>query len=178
MRYSLGAIILHWLIAIAVIGNWRIAEAAEHAPEPEGRVIMGYHMALGIVILVLTALRIVWRLIHRTPPLATHLTSWELALARTTHSLFYILLITLPVLGWVGMSVNGFAISMFGMFDWPILPIGRNESAGGAIFDVHATLASAMLLLVALHILGSLKHTLLDRDGNLFRMLPFGKSKA
>ncbi|HKX76914.1 MAG TPA: cytochrome b [Novosphingobium sp.] len=174
-RYSLGAIILHWLIAIAVIVNWRIAETAHDLPKELGREVMGYHMAWGMGILVLTVLRILWRLTHPAPPYASHLKSWEVALARVTHSLFYILLISLPMLGWVAMSSYGNAISMFGWFDWPVLPLPKNPDAAGTVFDIHETLGKAMLLLIALHIAGVVKHMVFDRDGNLFRMLPFGK---
>ena len=177
-RYSTGAMILHWLIAIAVIMNWQIAETAHDLPKELGREVMGYHMAWGMTILVLTVLRIVWRLTHRPPPYSSHLKSWEVALARVTHSIFYILLISLPVLGWVAMSAYGNAISVFGWFDWPALPLPKDPDGAGAVFDIHETLAKAMLLLILLHVAGALKHTLYDRDGNLFRMLPFGRVKG
>ena len=139
---------------------------------------MANHFALGMIILVLTVLRVAWRLVHRPPPLAAHLKSWEVALARVTHGIFYILLISLPLMGWVAMSAYGQAIDMFGMFDWPALPIGADPDAAGAVFDIHAVLGKAMILLIGLHLLGVIKHTVFQRDGNLFRMLPFGKVKG
>jgi len=177
-RYSPAAMLLHWLIAIAVITNWRLAEGAEHASKEAAREIMGTHMALGIIIFILAIARLAFRHIHTPPPLASHLKFWEVALAKVTHSLFYILLLGLPILGWVAMSIYGGSISIFGLFDWPSLPLAQNKDTAETIFEIHHTLGGIMVLLIFLHVLAVFKHTLLDRDGNIFRMLPFGKAKA
>ena len=177
-RYSTGAMIFHWLIAVAVIVNWRIVEAAEHAAGPDRGALMGTHKAIGISILLFTLARLAWRWMHPVPPLASTLAAWERILARSVHVLFYVLLVGLPLGGWLANSYMGNAVDMFGAFEWPALPVGPDRETGGAIFDLHATGGKALLLLVALHILGALKHTLIDRDGNLFRMLPFGTPKV
>lgn len=177
-RYSIVAMLLHWAIAIAVIANWRIAETAEHAPEAQAREIMGSHMSLGVTILVLVLLRLAWRFVHRPPPLAAHLKPWERALAKTTHALFYILLIVMPLAGWVAMSSFGFGVNVWGLFELPALPVPNAPERGEAIMGMHAFAGGFLLVLIAIHILGSLKHTLIDKDGNLFRMLPFGTPKA
>lgn len=178
-RYSGIAMLLHWLIAVAVIVNWRIAEASENAATEEaGREIMGNHFALGMTILLLTVLRIVWRLIHHPPPLSDGLAGWEKALAKVTHGLFYLLLIGLPLGGWFAMSSYGQGIDMWGMFTWPALPVAQNPDLGGEVFDIHAAGGTVMLALIGLHVLGVLKHMVIDKDGNLWRMLPFGQPKA
>lgn len=177
-RYSTGAIILHWLIAIAVIVNWRIAEAGEHAAMPEKMEIMNQHKALGMIILALTVLRLGWRLANRPPALAGTLKTWEAHLARAVHLLFYILLIGLPLGGWLANSAFGQGVSIFGLFTVPALPIASNPDLGERIFGLHAAGGTVMLALIALHIAGALKHQLIDRDGNLYRMLPFGAPKA
>jgi cytochrome b561 len=174
-RYSAGAMILHWAIAIAVIANWQIAEKAEHLPEAEAYDVMVWHFQIGMTILVLTVLRIVWRLTHPRPPLGTHLKPWERFLAKAVHALFYVLLIALPLLGWIAMSGYKYAVPMFGLFEWPVLPLGFGEDTGHEILDVHASLGTAMLVLIALHVLGALKHTIFDRDDTLWKMLPFGR---
>lgn len=177
-RYSIVAMVLHWAIAIAVIANWRIAETAEHAPEAEAREIMGSHMSLGVTILVLVLLRLGWRFVHRPPPLAAHLSGWERGLAKTTHTLFYVLLIVMPLAGWVAMSSFGYGVNVWGLFELPALPVPLSPDRGEAIIGAHAFAGMTLLALIAIHILGTLKHTLIDRDGNLFRMLPFGTPKA
>jgi len=177
-RYSLGAIVLHWAIAIAVIVNWQIAASAEHLPDAERAAVMANHMALGMTILALTLLRLAWRLMKKPPPLASTMKSWERLAARTVHAVFYVLLIGLPLGGWLAASLYGVGVKIWGLFTVPALPVAANEQLGQGIFEVHATAGTVMLVLIALHTLGALKHTLLDKDGNLFRMLPFGTPKA
>lgn len=177
-RYSGLAMLLHWAIAALVIANWRIAESAEHAPEDQAREIMGNHFSVGVTILVLILLRLVWRIAHRPPPLAAYLTGWERALAKTTHTLFYILLIAMPLAGWVAMSSMGYGVSVWGLFELPPLPVSPSQERAEMIFNTHATAGMVLLGLIVVHVLGTLKHTLIDKDGNLFRMLPFGTPKA
>lgn len=176
-RYSMGAIILHWLIAIAVIVNWRIAESAHELPQAQRSDLMNWHFEIGMTILVLTVLRILWRLTHRPPPLSADITPVERVLARVTHAAFYILLISLPMLGWIGMSGYDFPVPFFGLFEWPVLPTGLTEDGGHQILEIHATLGTAMLFLIALHILGALKHQFYDRDGTLWKMLPLWRQR-
>ena len=173
-RYSTGAMIFHWLIAIGVIANWRIAEAAEHASQADAGAWMGTHKAIGISILVLTIGRLLWRFTHPVPPLPG--AAWERILARTVHVIFYVMLIGLPIGGWLASSYAGRDIDMFGLFNWPLLPVGADRDAAGSIMDLHAAGGQALILLVGLHILGALKHTFISRDGGLLRMLPFGRA--
>lgn len=174
-RYSGVAMAFHWIIAILVIMNWRIAETAEHLEGPDAGAVWNYHKAWGITILVLTLGRIGWKLAHPGPPFPPHHQPWERALARTVHSAFYVLLIGLPLGGWLANSLIGRTIDFFGLFTIPALPVGANKELGGQIFDAHAAGGTILLLLVALHILGVVKHLVIDRDGELFRMLPFGR---
>lgn len=174
-RYSIGAMIFHWVIAIAVIVNWRIAENAEHAEMPEKAAIFADHKALGILILLLTVGRLLWRWTHPVPPLPSDLAKWEATLARAVHIIFYVLLIGLPLGGWFANSLAGREIDMFGLFTIPPLPVGDDPEAAKTIFGLHATGGSVFIYLIALHILGALKHTFFDKNGGIFRMLPFGK---
>ena len=109
------------------------------------------------------------------PPLPSDLAGWERALARTVHIIFYVLLIGLPLGGWLANSFNGRDIAFFGLFTIPPLPVGENKDLGGSIFDMHELGGKIFIYLIGLHILGALKHTFVDRNGGIFRMLPFGK---
>lgn len=177
-RYSAIAMLLHWAIAIAVIVNWRLAEAFENAEGADKLYWINQHKALGITILILSLARLGWRFFKKPPPLAASLAGWERMLAKTVHVIFYVLLIGLPIGGWLASSYSGYPITIFGLLDWPLMPVGKNEALGHQIAELHATGGTIMLALIVVHILGMLKHTLIDRDGNLFRMLPFGTSKA
>lgn len=178
-RYSKGAMLFHWVIAIAVIANWRIAEAAEHAAsDVAGSALMGNHKALGITILVLTLARLLWRFGHKAPPLPASMAQWEKLLAKTVHVIFYVLLIGLPLGGWLGTSYFGSSIDFFGLFTVPGLPVGSDPETGKAIIGLHSTGGEIMLYLIALHIVGALKHTFFDKNGGIYRMLPWGNAKG
>lgn len=174
-RYSGVAMALHWLVAAAVIANWRIAETAEHAGSAEARSqIMGNHFALGVLIFIAVILRFAWRKSKGVPPPQSGHADWERALAKLVHYLFYALLLVMPLAGWLAMSKYGSPISLWGIVEIPPLPVASDPEGAKAIFEQHATAGTVLLGLIAVHILGMLKHTLIDRDGNLFRMLPFG----
>lgn len=177
-RYSTIAMILHWVIALGVIVNWRLADAAEHLEGAAKGVYMGPHKAIGMAILLLTVIRILWKFTDSAPPLSAHLAGWEKALAKAVYAIFYFLLLALPLGGWLASSMYGAGIDFFGLFTIPALPVAENKDLGHTIFEAHATGGSIMIYLMFLHILGALKHTFVDKDGNLFRMLPFGTPKA
>lgn len=176
-KYSLVAMAFHWVIAIAVIWNWRIAEAAEHAASrEEASAIMVDHKALGITILALTLGRLAWRLMHQVPPLPQSIPGWERVAARTLHIIFYVLLVGLPLGGWLANSYFGNVIDWFGVFSIPALPVGENPDVGKAIFGLHKTGGTVMLYLIALHVLAAFWHSLPGKGGGIMRMLPFGRT--
>lgn len=177
-KYSPLAMTLHWLIAILVIVNWRAAEAAEHASKADREAIMGNHFAFGVILLVLAIARIVVRFTSPPPPLASTLKPWEAVLAKLTHALLGLLVLLLPIGGWLAMSFYGQPINVFGVFSLPPLPVTPDKDMAGAVFEAHGTVGGILVILMFVHIAATLKHTLIDRDGNLFRMLPFGKAKT
>lgn len=174
-RYSRGAIILHWLIALLIIGNFIGAWTSEDLPRDQKIVIMGYHKATGIVILLLTLVRIGWRVVYRPPALLDTLKTWEAALARVTHTLFYVLMLAVPLAG-LGLHSafgKGKPVSIFGMFDFPALPVGSDKPTIGLFHELHELTATAMLVLFGLHVAAALKHQFIDRDSTMARILPF-----
>ena len=177
-RYSTGAIVLHWAIAIMVIINWRIAESAEHASRAARAEIMANHMATGMLILLLTLARLLWRMSHTQPAFSQTLKPWEATLARIVHIVFYVLLVGLPLMGWIGTSIEGEAIDVFGWFTIPGLPLAHDRRTGHEILELHGVLGQVMLYLIVLHVLGALKHHFVDKNGELYRMLPIGRPKG
>lgn len=174
-KYSTGAMIFHWLIAVLVIVNWRIVEAAEHLADAEKGALIGNHKAIGISILVLTLARLAWRLMHKVPPLPQGMANWERILSRSVHVIFYVMLIGLPLGGWLAGSFAGRDISYFGAFTIPALPVGKDGELAKSIIGLHKTGGEILIYLIALHILGALKHTFVDKDGGITRMLPWGR---
>ncbi|MCL4673956.1 MAG: cytochrome b [Sphingomonadaceae bacterium] len=177
-KYSPVAMGLHWLIAIGVIANWRIAEAGEHAAtQADKSAIMGNHFAIGVLLFAAVVLRFAWRLAKGTPAPQSGHAGWERMLAKAVHYIFYALLLIMPLAGWFAMSKYGAPIDVWGLFALPPLPVAADPEGAKAIFEQHATAGKIMLILIVVHVLGTLKHTVLDKDGNLFRMLPFGTAK-
>jgi len=174
-RYGLGAIALHWIIAVLVAVNYGLAWSAEDLPKPEAMQVIANHKAIGITILLLTVVRLVWRLVNPGPPLHESLKAWEAALAKVTHWLFYVALLAIPLAGWAMHSAGtgGMPVSIFGLFDFPALPFGKDRETAGMFGEMHEVLATLNLVLVALHLAGALKHIVIDRDGTMRRMLPW-----
>ncbi len=174
-RYSRGAIALHWLIAVLIAMNFVVAWLAEDAPDADAAIMMGNHKAIGISVLLLTVLRILWRFTHRPPPLLESLRAWEAALAKVTHSLFYLLMLAVPLAGWAMHSAfsKGKPVSLFGLFDMPALPVAWDKPTAGLFHDLHEVTATLMLVLIVLHVGAALKHHFVDRDGTVRRMVPW-----
>lgn len=177
-RYSTGAIVLHWLIALAIIGNWVLAQYAEQLEEQkleaQHQAAMGTHFALGMTVLILSVLRIVWRLVNRPPGSNPAHSAWERRLASVVHKLFYVLMIALPFTGYMMLQtyLGGMDVSMFGLFDLPGIAMAKDEAANRVFHDLHEVFALMMLVLFALHVLGALKHHFRDRDDTLRRISP------
>lgn len=163
-RYSSVAIWFHWIIAAAVIANIAIALAY--------RPLMGWHKTIGLTVLALTIGRLAWRLAHRPPPLPPGLKRWEVGVAHAVHWTFYLLLLAMPVSGWlmVSGSEKRRPLTWFGAFDIPYLPVGR--AAGDAGHSAHGVLGWLTIALVVLHIAAALRHHFLLRDRTLARMAP------
>lgn len=177
VRYSTGAIAFHWIIAFLIAFNYVAAFIAEDLPKDAAKQLMGNHKAIGITILLLTVVRILWRLMHRPPAFLTSLKPWEAKLARVTHAAFYVLMIAVPLAGWLMHSAysGGAPVGAFGLFSFPGLPLAADKAGAGLAGEVHEILAFAMLGLAGLHVIGALKHQWLDKDGSLARILPWGK---
>lgn len=176
-RYNRTAIALHWLIAVLILGNFVGAWLAEDLPKPDRMELMGYHKATGILILLLTLVRIVWRLVHKAPAMVETLKAWEVAVARVTHGLFYFLMLAVPFAGWGLHSAasKGKPVSMFGLFDMPALPVPSDKPTTGVFHEAHEVFATLLLALFVLHVAAALKHQFADKDATMRRMVPWMK---
>jgi cytochrome b561 len=166
--YSSVAKTLHWLIALLAFTLLVIGKVFEvDADEDNG--LFGIHTALGLAVLALMVARVAWRLTHAVPAQPR---GWQGTAARATHFSFYVLLVALPLTGWALTSVEGDAVSFFGLFPVPALPLGGGEAAEDFLEETHEILGNVLLALSGLHVLAGLKHHYFDRDDVLRRMLP------
>jgi cytochrome b561 len=174
-QYTRGAIAFHWTIAVLILLNFAAAWVAHDMPKAEHQQIMNNHKAIGLLILLLSVLRIVWRITHRAPPFVETLKAWEVALAKVVHALFYFLIVAIPFTGLAMVSAGsgGEPVSFFGLFDIPGLPFAADRTRAGIFHEVHELFATLALALLALHVGAALKHQFIDRDGTLGRMIPW-----
>lgn len=171
-RYSVVSLILHWLIALLVVTQILLITAHDSTHGPISREFLILHKSVGLSILMLTLVRILWRVFNPAIPLPTAMPRWQKLLARASHVAFYVLLIALPLTGWAASSATGREIQWFGLFQWPLLPIGGGKPVANQLMDVHEWLVKGVYVVLALHIAGALKHQFLDRDNVLHRMIP------
>lgn len=173
-RYSAGAIALHWTIALALAFQLALGFAM-----PKGAGGFEYyqlHKSVGISILLLSLARLAWRLKERPPPAVEG--GWQGALAKTVHALLYAFMIGAPLTGWALVSTAPVEVPtiLFRTVPWPHLPLP--DAINPAVMEVHEALAWLGLALIALHIVGALRHQVVKRDGLLGRMGPAGSVLA
>lgn len=171
-RYSVVSLVLHWVIAVAVLTQVLLVTAHEATEGPISREFINLHKSVGLTILVLTLARIGWRLANPAIALPAEMPRWQKLLARATHVLFYVALIAMPLTGWLASSAGGRDIVWFGLFDWPLLPVSGGRDAARGFMEIHGLVVKGLYVLIALHVLGALKHQFINRDNVLHRMIP------
>jgi len=173
--YTGVAKLLHWTVLGLLIVQFAIAWSMPHiGRNTRPDTLINLHLAFGVLILAVAIARVGWRLTHPEPPPQDGVPPWQIRSARVTHWLLYLLLVVVPILGWMNASFRGFPVSVFGLAELPKLMATR---APGFAWtgDVHGLLANyAMLALVGLHVAAVLYHYFVRRDGVLQRMLPGG----
>jgi cytochrome b561 len=136
------------------------------------------HYSIGLSILLLSVLRLIWRVMNPAPKLIPTMKKYQKILAKGTHYLFYILLIALPLAGWATVSTSSLDVPIifFDLFRWPWFPGVHDIESRKIIHEVfeemHVTIGWLMLGLVVLHFLAALRHTFVLKDGALQRMWP------
>ncbi len=175
-RYSGTAIVLHWLLALALIGLFVVGLYMTSLPfSPQRLKLYNWHKWAGVVVLTLSFLRLAWRLTHRPPELpaavAAAMPRWQHWAHHGTHHALYALFFAVPLLGWAYSSAAGFPIVVFGVLPLPDF-VPADKALAELIKPWHKLGAYAMAALVGLHVAAALKHQLIDRDGLLSRMLP------
>ena len=170
-RYSSTAIAFHWLLALALLTSFSVGLYMADLPvSPQRLKLYNYHKWSGVTILLLSALRLAWRLTHR-PPADLPAPAWQLRAAHLTHFAMYLLFFAVPLVGWAYSSAAGFPVVWFGVLPLPDF-ISPDKALAKAIEPWHGALAWALAALAALHVAAALKHHFIDRDGLLRRMMP------
>lgn len=165
-----GTRLLHWLSAALVAAAFGLAWSFNAlAPGQTSGRLVEVHRSVGLTILGVTALRLGWRALHPLPPLPRS-PAWEVWLARGVQALLYVGLLSQPLIGWAGSSAQGDTVSYLGLVALPDL-VDADPDRAERIFGFHKTIGITILVLLALHVAGALRHGLLKRDGVLRRMV-------
>jgi cytochrome b561 len=175
-RYTSVAIVLHWLLALAIGVMFGVGLYMADLPiSPLKLKLTNYHKWAGICFLALSALRLLWRLTHRPPALSPAIQkampSWQTLAYHATHYAMYALFLIVPLVGWAYSSAAGFPIVLFGVIPLPDFMAVDKEFAK-QIKELHEISAFALVGLAGLHIAAAVKHHFVDKDGLISRMLP------
>jgi cytochrome b561 len=177
-RYTFTAIALHWLIAVLIIGTFTLGLVMTDIPglTPTKLRYFSWHKWAGITVLVLAALRLLWRLVNRAPAYPATMPAWQQNAAHALHGLLYVLIFAVPLSGYFYSLAAGVPVVWFGLFKLPVL-IQADPALKLVLKAVHYWLNMLMAGLVGLHVAAALKHLLVDRDGITQRMLPISTSR-
>jgi len=159
---------LHWIIAGLIIFmvflGWRLDD---HDSLRLSRINL--HKSVGILILLLSIVRVVVRLMYKAPP-EPPMPAWQAWAAKALHLLFYVAMIGMPLTGWAMVSSSVRDIPFF-MFHWPHLPVPRDSHD---TFEFMHNLGAKLLIygMIPLHVAAALKHQFVDKDEVIEHMVP------
>lgn len=167
--YGFPARILHWLLALLIIGLLAFGiYLAEARIAIADLYLYGWHKALGILALALIALRLVIRFTNAAPS-PPGPDNRQAIIARSVHRLLYLLMVLMPLSGWIASSASAFPMSFFGLFPIPAIA-PQSELVEDLFFAIHGISGKLLIVALILHVLGALHRQFIKRDGTLRRM--------
>ena len=175
LRYSNTTVAFHWITVLLVLFQAYLGfRFGMSEPSPERDAVFVWHKTTGVVILLLTLARLFYRLKNPPPPYPPELPAWERNAAVWNHRLFYLLLIAMPIVGFI--AVSGFAqgkpTELLGGIMIPTIP-GISKATGETAGEVHELSAFLLIALILLHVAAALKHQFVDKWRGSARMPPF-----
>ena len=171
LRYTTVAVVLHWLIAVLLIGQIAFGWFLETVPRgsPMRGFYVNLHKSTGITLAVLILARIVWRLLHSPPPLPSFMPAWERWGARWSHIALYVCMLGMPLSGYIASNFSKYGVKFFNAVQLP--PWGPQDPRVYAVFNTtHVVLSYMFVSLIVLHILAAVSHGIRG-DGVVSRIL-------
>jgi cytochrome b561 len=172
LKYKSTAKLLHWLIALLVFGLLAVGlYMTGLKTTPQKIQLYMTHKSVGLTVLLLMCGRLLYRWRNPAPALPEAMPAWQKHMAALTHVMLYLLLLAMPISGWLMNSASGFPMKYFGWFRVPDL-IARDAERLAFFKAAHEYIAWSLMAFIVLHVLAALKHHFLNRDDVLRRMLP------
>jgi len=171
-RYRKPAVLLHWLIALLIVAAFALGVTMVDIPglTPTKLKYFSWHKWLGVTIFGLAGVRLLWRLTHAAPPYPATMPAWQQRAAHGLHGLLYVLLFAVPISGYFYTLAAGVPVVYLGIWPLPIF-MEPNPALKPILKSVHYVFNMTLLAAVSLHVLATLKHQFIDRDGLVRRML-------
>jgi cytochrome b561 len=173
-RYTKTAMLLHWLIALAIVSAFIMGLVMTSIPgfTPMKLRYFSWHKWIGVTVFALAVLRVLWRHFNKPPPHPANLPAWQNQAANAMHIVLYILIFAVPLSGYLYTLAAGVPVTYLGLWPMPVF-MAPNPELKPLLRDVHYWLDMTMAALVIAHAGAALKHHVIDRDTVLKRMLPF-----
>jgi len=176
-NYGAVAKFLHWSIVILIIAQYVLAEAADELEDgPDKFATIASHKSVGMLVLLLMLARIGWKLANSGLPQPVRMARPQQVAAAAGHGILYLLLLALPLSGWMMASAAGEPPTFFGWFEFPPL-VGASHDLKETLEEVHETLFNAVVVVAVLHAAAAVFHHVWMKDDTLRRMLPFAKPR-
>ena len=169
-RFGTVSILNHWVIAVLIIAMLALGLYMADLPRgPDKSELIQLHKSVGVLILLLGAWRVLWRIWIGFPEDVAAMPVWQRHAARAVHIVLLIAVLAMPISGYVMSSAGGHKVSFFNVFDLPALP--ENKAVSGAAGFVHEWLGYLVIAILFLHVLAAVKHHVVDKDATLRRMI-------
>jgi cytochrome b561 len=171
-HYPATSKLLHWLVAACVLATAPVAITMTRVEKGQTQdLLFAFHKSIGVLILILMLLRLVNRLAVGAPIAEPGIAPWQKTASAIVHTSFYVLLIAMPVVGYIATSAYGAPPSFFGLFTLPPI-VDQNEALATPLFTLHRWVGYLLILLVLTHVSAALYHHFVRGDNVLQRMLP------
>jgi len=166
-KYALTSRILHWVMSILIIFLLGLGIYMTDFIDNESSnrlEVYNLHKSLGMVVLILIFLRIINRLLTRTPPPPFAISALEKKLAKFGHFTLYFLMVTTPLSGYLMSSFAGYPVKLFAI-EIPSI-FEANFKFAGFFTEAHELSAFSLLGFLVIHILAVIRHRFFDKPGN------------
>ena len=176
-RYHSASITLHWFMLVLLVVVYCLMEFRDIYPRgSEPREMMKtWHYMLGLSVCALVLVRLALRAAFKAPPISPTPPAWQTGLSHALHAALYLLMIGMPLGGWLILSAEGSNIPFFGLELPPL--VAPNEALAESIEEIHETGSKVGYGLIVIHTIAGLAHHYLMRDNTLQRMSPFPAEK-